>query len=1141
MAIHWLHLSDIHFHGKDNWRDERARGELLAYLREMFKNDEFARPDLVFCTGDIAFGETGAEGLQKQYESAKTFFADLLKVCGAPGKPLAVNRLFVVPGNHDINRKEVDEDAQAALVALAQDSRNQMARINSRLETKPTPFTNAMKRLAAYEAFVKDFLPHQVDKEGRCVYAKVVTVGSVKLGIAGFNSAWSCAGPEDDRNLWLGAEWQFNRAQRDLAEADIRLGLIHHPIDWLNEAEREVATRRIARDFDFWLHGHAHNAWVEALGNHVRIGAVGAGTSDEFGVNLVRLGGAGGVGRDEVHLHQFKDGWTIQPIAGQAPRGIWVLTLPERLQKLRGKLLIGSKAIGKKYTKIGGDENDSMSIKDIIHSNEPCVQIDDFQPCPAFAQVQRVTHNPGPAPTHQRPQLFGRADLLKQCAQKLQQKSILLLYGLRGNGKSALLDALDSLPPLAGKTRLRLQALPETGANDIFRALAWSLGEMNEYPQAPQGDAKAIAAQLLKNYPQPAKPVYLHLDRAHTLLNGQAWRDGAVRQLLLGLQLAYGDKLPLVLELRERAPGLLGSEANEVEVPGLDRTSMGDMLAAGAPPGMDWTYKGDELKRLYGWIGAGNGKTAHPLTLTLLIEVARGLGQRPKDVLARHSVALEQKIEEKLLNDLYSNVLNENEQAMLETLALYRSHIHHDHADWLETKLELAGGWDGLNRRYLLASDAEGEKFYLHSFIAAWLRKRQGYAGQDEAGGEETRFADSAAPLQQALVRRRHMAIAECWLQQLGQGKRRTQLNIDRALEAFHHLLAAGAGERVQEVAVEFLSGKLDWALKKIQRFNDHLFQSGAPMREQAKALEYWLALDPQEHKAWRFLGECHTKMEGRRSAKALHCFEQACQLLPGYPRYWANLGRAMREHGPDSARAFLHKLEQVERDYPQAIDNHVQAVRADCQKIAGDAAAGRKTRQTAIAAGSDHAAFHAEEAKALHAEGQSSAALALLQQAKQLGIDNDVTRAIEADILQATGRGQEAQAQRLAQIAAGTTNPALYNDAALAMLAAGDAQGALHLLQQAQARGVGDDFTVAIYANALQQNGQADEAMAVRQQKIDGNSRNVVFYNDQANSHYQRGDYASALAVLDLAQQRGLRDQVTDRIRAKTERKLHA
>jgi predicted Zn-dependent protease len=1131
MSIHWLHLSDIHFHRKDAWRDGRARNELLNYLRDMFDNQEIARPDLVFCTGDIAFGETGAESLGQQYDSAKDFFTRLLVVCGKDA-PLPITRLFVVPGNHDINRHEVDEDAQAALVLLAKDSRNEMKRINARLETKPTPFLNAMKRLAAYETFVKAFLPHQFDKDGRCHYAQVVEVNDIRVGIGGFNSAWSCAGPEDDRNLWLGAEWQFNRAQLGLAQAQIRIGLMHHPVDWLNEAEREVATRRIASGFDFWLHGHAHNAWVEALGNHVRIGAgaVGAGTADEFGINLVKLDLAG---KSEVHLHQFRDGWVMQPIPTQAPRGIWPFALPARMQELAALAPESAHAHG---------SAPAHAAPALAPAPEPAL---DPAPehTPTHEPIPAPVRAPTPAPadaTPSRPKLFGREALLADCAQKLQQKSVLLLYGMRGNGKSALLDALDALPPLAGKTRLRLQVLPETGANDIFRTLAWSLGEQAEYPQAPQGDAKAIAAELKKRYPQPTKAVYLHLDRAHVLLNSQGWRDAAVRQLLLGLQLAYGAQLPLVLELRERpGPGLLGSSANEVEVPGLDKTSMGQMLAASAPQGANWLYQGDELKRLYGWIGAGHGKTAHPLTLTLLVEVARGLQQSPKDVLARHSEALEEKIEEKLLRDLFANVLDDNEQALIETLALYRSQIPHDHVDWLESKLALDGAWDGLHRRCLLASDAKGTEYYLHSFIAAWLRKRQGYAAQDDDGVDDSSFAASTAALQQALVRTRQMAIAECWLQQLGQGKRRTQLNIDRALEAFHHLLAAGAGDRVQEVAVELLSGKLDWALKKIQGFYQHLFQSHAPVTEQAKALEYWLALDPDEPKAWRFLGEYHVKQDGWGSAKALDCFEQACKLLPGFPQYWANLGRAMRAHGPDSAAAFLQRLEQVERDHPQAINNHVQAVRVDCEKAAGNTGAGRKIHQQAIAAGSDNAAFYAGEAKALWAEGQPQAALALLQQAKKLHCDDDVTRAIEADLLQATGRGHEAQALRLAQIEADCTDPVVYNDCAHAMLKAGDANGALAVLAQAAARGVGDDFIEATRANALEQSGQVVAAMAVRQAKIDGGSRSPVFYNDQANSHYRLGAYHDGLAVLDTLAKRAPDNEVTARIRAKILRKI--
>lgn len=332
MALHWLHLSDIHFHPKDAWRDDRARRELLEFLQKRFDSGKLPRPDLIFCTGDIAFGETTKHPLAEQYAQAKAFFTELLKVCGC-----AKERLFVVPGNHDVSRSEIDEDAQAALINLAADSRANASRINARLETQPNPFKNAMKRLAAYADFIADFLPHQHDKEGRCIYQQTYTTkDGLKVGIAGFNSAWSCAGPEDDRRIWLGAEWQFNRANLHLRDADIRIGLIHHPIDWLCEADRETAQQRIASEFDFWLFGHMHNAWVEPLASHVRIGAgaLGAGTPDEFGMNFVTLDDGGQNGR--AALFQFRNGWTIHPIPQHADEGVWEFSPPARVAARMG-------------------------------------------------------------------------------------------------------------------------------------------------------------------------------------------------------------------------------------------------------------------------------------------------------------------------------------------------------------------------------------------------------------------------------------------------------------------------------------------------------------------------------------------------------------------------------------------------------------------------------------------------------------------------------------------------------------------------------------------------------------------------------------------------------------------------------------
>lgn len=333
----WLHLSDIHFCPHYEWRDTDNRDALIRYLENLFASDETLRPDLIFCTGDIAFGETSTSKLDQQYSLAKEFFNTLLGICGANGESFPKERLFVVPGNHDVNRSKINSDAQATLLSWALEPPKHVDKINQRFNDQGMEFTDTIKRLDNFGLFVSDYLPHQFDAEGRHRFATTIHVKGLSVGIAGFNSAWTCAGPEDDRNLWVAAKWQFNAANQQLSKSDLRIGLIHHPLDWFNSSERDVSMQRIAANFDFWLHGHTHNAWVTPVQSHIVIaaGAVGAGSSDEFGVNITTVDFA--AGRGTVHLHCKRgeqQGWTISPVDGQAPAGKWLFELPSRLRDI---------------------------------------------------------------------------------------------------------------------------------------------------------------------------------------------------------------------------------------------------------------------------------------------------------------------------------------------------------------------------------------------------------------------------------------------------------------------------------------------------------------------------------------------------------------------------------------------------------------------------------------------------------------------------------------------------------------------------------------------------------------------------------------------------------------------------------------
>ena len=1103
-TLKWLHISDIHFQPKTEWRDSASRKALITYLDDIYKRNNTLRPDFIFCTGDIAFGETGSSPLANQYEQAKAFFDSLLAICGQNGTPLSKKRLFVVPGNHDVNRNSINSDAQNTLTNWAKDSSasEHIDAINQRFENRSREFLENVRRLDEYGRFIRDYLPHQHDTQGRHHYARIVSVNGLKIGIAGFNSAWTCAGPEDDRTIWLAAQWQFNSAKSKLENADIRIGLIHHPIDWLNLADRDIAMRRIASDFHFWLHGHSHNAWVIPTQSHLTItaGAVGAEAPEEFGVNLVHLDLDKVKG--EVHLHAYAPrdaGWVIDPVAKHAPSGQWLFDLPAGISSL-------------------APATASVSPSNLQNASR-----------------RGPTANATPIPVKREPVLFGRDALIKDALAKLHRQPFLLVYGLRGNGKSALIEELGKAPPLVSKELARVFVIPSITTSDLFRQFATLLGETAEFPNVPSGTIQEIAEEMQRRYPNP-RSAWVWIDRAHILLNNRGFRQPEIRNLLLGLQAAFGMKWHWVFELRERPPqGLLGSSAGECFVPGLDKSSLAECLAQAAPAGQEaeWRYSGNDLKAIYQWLGGGQGEQAHPLAIQLLIEVARGRNETPHEVLKRHRGDLEKKLEERLIGDLYQNVLSASEQRMIQALALYRTAIPHDHIDILEQRLSIPGAWDGLDLRCLLSPSADHSLYYLHNFIAGWLRTRMGYAGHGE--DDEADFTETTDDKTKQHASKLHSAIATCWLHQLGGSLRVTNLNISRALEAFHHLVAAGEADRIQSIAVKLLSGNMVWARQRIWSLYERLYKSKAPVRDQRHALEYAAILSRDDHKIQRFLGECWAKEEGRGSGKALKCFEEACRLRRDFPPYWANLGRTLLAQGKEGARAFIQRLEELEEDCPEGINDHVRAIQSECLQLIGLVEQAAAMRMEKISTGSRDVIFYNDEAKARLDAGDTQGALDILDLAAQNGCAGDFTEAIRANVLQQSGQAKQASALRMEKIRAGSRNAAFYANEAKARLDEGDTQGALDILDLAARNGCADDFIEAIRANVLQQSGQAKQASALRMEKIRAGSRNSVFYNDEAKARLDAGDTQGALEILNWAVKNGCADDFTEAIRANT------
>lgn len=90
--ISWLHLSDFHLRVRDAWPQDVVLTALCDSIARQREAGLIA--DFILATGDLAFSGKGEE-----YALAADFFDALCKASNVPK-----DRVFVVPGNHDVDR-----------------------------------------------------------------------------------------------------------------------------------------------------------------------------------------------------------------------------------------------------------------------------------------------------------------------------------------------------------------------------------------------------------------------------------------------------------------------------------------------------------------------------------------------------------------------------------------------------------------------------------------------------------------------------------------------------------------------------------------------------------------------------------------------------------------------------------------------------------------------------------------------------------------------------------------------------------------------------------------------------------------------------------------------------------------------------
>lgn len=305
-----LHISDIHFREPDcvNPDTDPDRPYRTRMIQDVRQRVEAIGPvNALLIGGDVAF-----KGHVKEYEVAKAWIDELAEACGCHRE-----RIFVVPGNHDVDRSVIIgsaavRNAQTAIATAAPGRREREFR---------TQFMDAdtgralFKPLEAYNDFAKLF-NCQIYAPDRLYWKQdLLLAAGVHLRIYGLTSVLlSGAGGRDDTRESL----YLSPLQTALDPVDdvINLVMCHHPPDWFSD--QDDVDEKICNRAVIHLFGHKHRQQMARVDNYVRFsaGAVNpdrgeVGWQPAYNLIDVRVTGEGADRALEVEARQLQ--WQANP------------------------------------------------------------------------------------------------------------------------------------------------------------------------------------------------------------------------------------------------------------------------------------------------------------------------------------------------------------------------------------------------------------------------------------------------------------------------------------------------------------------------------------------------------------------------------------------------------------------------------------------------------------------------------------------------------------------------------------------------------------------------------------------------------------------------------------------------------------
>lgn len=243
-----LHISDLHY----QYNDEEQQDFIKVFLNDIDRNAFKNSCKFVVFSGDLVLSPNEDNFLGVE----KNFIKPLMSIL-----ELKMDKFFVVPGNHEIDRENIEVSLEQLAVEnyfrsykkTDNEKRDEHNKISKHLHHKFDNYLDFYKRLfceksADVEHFIYEFNS-----------AHIYHYSNNSIGIACINSSLSCFGNSTTEvgKIYIGRE-QIDNLYKNIKDCDIKIAVFHHPLESSDIISHDEVKKTLYDKFHVILTGHNH-------------------------------------------------------------------------------------------------------------------------------------------------------------------------------------------------------------------------------------------------------------------------------------------------------------------------------------------------------------------------------------------------------------------------------------------------------------------------------------------------------------------------------------------------------------------------------------------------------------------------------------------------------------------------------------------------------------------------------------------------------------------------------------------------------------------------------------------------------------------------------------------------------------------